>query len=58
MLVKTSNPSSGELQDKLLDGEPVYRRMGAMCEHWGEELPVHTAIPAWALWWGQPIPPS
>ena len=39
VLVKTSNPSSGELQDKLLDGEPVYRRMGAMCEHWGEELP-------------------
>ena len=23
-LVKTSNPSSGELQDKVLDGEPVY----------------------------------
>lgn len=39
VLVKTSNPSSGELQDKLLEGEPVYRRMGAMCEHWGEQLP-------------------
>lgn len=39
VLVKTSNPSSGELQDKLLEGEPVYRRMGAMCEQWGEQLP-------------------
>ena len=39
VLVKTSNPSSGELQDRLIDGEPVYRRMGDMCEKWGEELP-------------------
>ena len=39
VLVKTSNPSSGELQDRLIDGLPVYRRMGAMCEAWGEELP-------------------
>ncbi len=39
VLVKTSNPSSGELQDKLLDGEPVYRVMGRLCEEWGEELP-------------------
>lgn len=39
VLVKTSNPSSGELQDRLVDGLPVYRRMGAMCEAWGEELP-------------------
>lgn len=38
-LVKTSNPSSGELQDRLIEGEPVYRHMGAMCERWGEELP-------------------
>ena len=40
VLVKTSNPSSGELQDRpLADGETVYRAMGAMCEGWGEELP-------------------
>ena len=39
VLVKTSNPSSGELQDRRIDGEPVYRHMGAMCERWGEELP-------------------
>lgn len=38
VLVKTSNPSSGELQDKLLqDGEPVYKTMGDMCEKWGAE---------------------
>lgn len=40
VLVKTSNPSSGELQDRpLADGETVYRAMGAMCEGWGEKLP-------------------
>ena len=39
VLVKTSNPSSGELQDRLIDGLPVYRQMGAKCESWGEELP-------------------
>lgn len=38
VLVKTSNPSSGELQDRLLEGgESVYAAMGAMCEHWGED---------------------
>lgn len=39
VLVKTSNPSSGELQDRIIDGEPVYRRVGSMCERWGEEIP-------------------
>ncbi|MBR1481876.1 MAG: orotidine-5'-phosphate decarboxylase [Ruminococcus sp.] len=38
VLVKTSNPSSGELQDKKLsDGATVYEQMGRMCEGWGEE---------------------
>ena len=37
VLVKTSNPSSGELQDRVLDGAPVYEAMGQMCEKWGEE---------------------
>ena len=37
VLVKTSNPSSGELQNKLLaDGTPVYEYMGALVEKWGE----------------------
>ncbi len=36
VLVKTSNPSSGELQDRELDdGLTVYRTMGNMCENWG-----------------------
>ena len=39
VLVKTSNPSSGELQDmKLENGETVYAQMGSMCESWGESL--------------------
>lgn len=38
VLVKTSNPSSGELQDKKIDDKTVYETMGDMCESWGEEL--------------------
>ena len=38
VLVKTSNPSSGELQDmKLADGRTVYEAMGDMCEKWGSD---------------------
>lgn len=38
VLVKTSNPSSGELQDRLLDDSmTVYRTMGNQCESWGSE---------------------
>lgn len=38
VLVKTSNKSSGELQDRILDdGKTVYETMGGMCEKWGEE---------------------
>ena len=37
VLVKTSNPSSGELQNlKLADGRTVYECMGDMVEAWGE----------------------
>ena len=37
VLVKTSNPSSGELQDQTLtDGKTVCSHMGEMCEKWGE----------------------
>ncbi len=39
VLVKTSNPSSGDLQDRIADGQPVYRLMGDLCEQWGEKLP-------------------
>lgn len=37
VLVKTSNKSSGELQDKQINGEKVYAVMGDMCENWGKE---------------------
>lgn len=36
VLVKTSNPSSGELQDKLCGERTVYQLMGDMCEEWGK----------------------
>ena len=39
VLVKTSNPSSGELQDlKIENDEEIYTRMGKLVENWGEEL--------------------
>ena len=36
VLVKTSNPSSGELQDRMIDDKHIYEVMGEMCENWGE----------------------
>lgn len=39
ILVKTSNPSSGELQDlKLENKKEVYRQVTDLVEKWGEEL--------------------
>ena len=39
ILVKTSNPSSGELQDlKFENGKEVYREVAELVEKWGEEL--------------------
>lgn len=39
ILVKTSNPSSGELQDlKLESGEEVYKKIASLVEVWGEEV--------------------
>lgn len=35
VLVKTSNPSSGELQDKLVDGRPIYELVGEQVAAWG-----------------------
>ncbi len=37
ILVKTSNPSSGEFQDRLIDGKPLYEHVGAKVAEWGEE---------------------
>ncbi len=39
ILVKTSNPSSGELQDlKLEGGQRVYEKMAELVQNWGSEL--------------------
>jgi len=35
VLGKTSNPSSGELQDLLVGGDAVYEKMALLCEKWG-----------------------
>ena len=35
VLVKTSNPSAGELQDLQIDGRPLYEHLGALVETWG-----------------------
>lgn len=37
VLVKTSNPGSGELQDRLIDGEPLYCRVADLVSKWGAE---------------------
>ena len=37
ILVKTSNPSSGEFQDRLIDGIPLYELVGEQVARWGED---------------------
>ena len=37
VLVKTSNPSSGEFQDQLIDGRPLYELVGSKVAEWGEQ---------------------
>ena len=37
ILVKTSNPSSGEFQDQLINGKPLYELVGEKVAQWGEE---------------------
>lgn len=37
ILVKTSNPSSGEFQDRLIDGRPLYEYVGEQVDKWGSE---------------------
>ena len=38
ILVKTSNPSSGEFQDQMIDGRPLYELVGEKVAQWGDEL--------------------
>ena len=37
ILVKTSNPSSGEFQDKLIDGRPLYELVAEKVVQWGSD---------------------
>lgn len=37
ILVKTSNPSSGEFQDQLIDGRPLYELVGEKVAQWGQD---------------------
>lgn len=37
ILVKTSNPSSGEFQDRMIDGRPLYEWVGEKVAEWGED---------------------
>ncbi len=37
ILVKTSNPSSGEFQDRLIDGRPLYEWVGEKVAQWGAD---------------------
>lgn len=37
VLVKTSNPSSGEFQDRLIDGRPLYEWVAEKVNEWGAD---------------------
>jgi len=37
VLVKTSNPSSGEFQDRIIDGRPLYEHVGEQVAKWADE---------------------
>ena len=37
ILVKTSNPSSGEFQDQLINGKPLYEMVGEKVAEWGSD---------------------
>ena len=37
VLVKTSNPSSGEFQDRLIDGRPLYEHVGEKVAEWAAD---------------------
>lgn len=37
VLVKTSNPSSGEFQDRVIDGRPLYELVGEKVAEWGAD---------------------
>ena len=38
VLTKTSNPSSGEFQDRMIDGRPLYEWVGEKVDEWGSDF--------------------
>ena len=38
VLVKTSNPSGAEFQDRLVEGVPLYEHVASQVAHWGEDV--------------------
>ena len=38
ILVKTSNPSSGDFQDRLVEGRPLYEWVGEKVAEWGQDF--------------------
>lgn len=38
VLVKTSNPSSGEFQDRIIDSRPLYEHVAKKVDEWGREV--------------------
>ena len=42
ILVKTCNPSSGEFQDRLIDGRPLYEWVGEKVAKWEKNIWVTT----------------
>lgn len=39
ILVKTSNPSSAEIQDLVSDGRPIYEHVARLVDRWGKSMP-------------------
>jgi orotidine-5'-phosphate decarboxylase len=37
ILVKTSNPSSGDVQNLMVDGQPLYEHMAMLVQQWGKD---------------------
>jgi orotidine-5'-phosphate decarboxylase len=46
VLVKTSNPTSGEVQDLPVDGQPLYERIAALVQRWGKGTEGHRGYQA------------
>lgn len=54
VLVKTSNPGSGFLQDRQLDGRTVYQQMAETCRCHALATIGNSSYEWWGQLWGQP----